>query len=102
MNAVTKLDGHPLPQTDDCVDQIGGAQFVSKFDLLKGYWQVPLSECTNEFSAFVTPDGLFQYTVMPFVMWNAPATFQHMINEITSGLEGCAAYIEGVVVYSHL
>ena len=25
------------------VDRVGNAKFVSKFDLLKGYWQVPLS-----------------------------------------------------------
>ena len=37
MNAVTKPDYHPLPQIDDCIDQVGGAQFVSKFNLLKGY-----------------------------------------------------------------
>ena len=74
---------------------------MSKFNLLKGYWQVPLSEYAKELSAFVTPDGLFQYTVMPFGMRNAPATFQRMINRVISGLEGCAAYIDDVVIYSH-
>ena len=38
---------------------------------------------------------------MPFGMRNAPATFQHMINRVISGLDGCAAYIDDVVVYSH-
>ena len=101
VNSVTKPDCHPLPRIDDCIDQIGSAQFVSKFDLLKGYWQVPLSARAQEISAFVTPDGLYQYTVMPFGMRNAPATFQHMINSVVSGLEGCAAYIDDVVIYSH-
>lgn len=27
-----------------CIDEVGYAKFVSKFDLLKGYWQVPLSK----------------------------------------------------------
>ena len=62
---------------------------------------MPLSERVKELSAFVTPDGLFQYTVMPFGMRNAPATFQRMINRVISGLEGCAAYIDDVVIYSH-
>ena len=31
-----------FPRVDDCIDQIGNAKYVSKFDLLKGYWQVPL------------------------------------------------------------
>lgn len=41
LNSVTKPDCFPLPKVDDSVDYVGAAQFVSKFDLLKGYWQVP-------------------------------------------------------------
>lgn len=46
---------------DDCVDQVGSANFVSKFDLLKGYWQVLLSKQVQEIAAFVTPSGLFKH-----------------------------------------
>ena len=84
---------------DDCVDKVVNA---TKLDLLKGYWQVPLSSRSKKISAFTTPDGLFQYKVMPFVMKNVLATFQHLINELISGLEGCSAYIyiDDVVVYT--
>ena len=44
VNNVTKSDCFTLPGIEDCIDRIGSSQFVSKFDLLKGYWQVPLSE----------------------------------------------------------
>ena len=100
VNAVSKSDSFPLPRIEDCIDSIGQAQYVSKFDLLKGYWQVPLTRRAKEISAFVTPDGLYQYTVMPFGMRNAPATFQRMINRVISGLDGCRAYIDDVIVYS--
>ena len=43
VNKVTKPDSFPLPRTEDCVDQVGAARYVTKFDLLKGHWQVPLS-----------------------------------------------------------
>ncbi len=39
VNAITKPDSFPLPRIEDCIDQVGNAKFVSKFDLLKGYWQ---------------------------------------------------------------
>lgn len=61
---------------EDCVDRVGSAKFVTKLDLLKGYWQVPLTPRASEISAFVTPDSFLQYTVMPFRLRNAPATFQ--------------------------
>lgn len=100
MNSVTKTDSYPIPRIDDCIDKIGNAKFVSKFDLLKGYWQVPLTERANEISAFVTPDGLYQYKVMPFGMKNALATFQRMIHSLLQDLEGCEAYIDDAVIYS--
>ncbi len=62
-----------------------------KFDLLKGYWQVPLTSRAKELSAFVTPDSFLQYTVMPFGVRNAPATFQQLVNRVLSGLIGCEA-----------
>jgi len=37
---------------------------------------------------------------MPFGMKNAPATFQRLINSLTSDLEGCEGYINDVVIYS--
>lgn len=43
VNAVTKPDSYPLPRIEDCIDEVGGAKFVTKLDLLKGYWQVPLT-----------------------------------------------------------
>ena len=33
LNAVTKTDSYPIPRIDDCIDKIGPAKFVSKFDL---------------------------------------------------------------------
>ena len=68
VNSVTKTDTFPIPQIDDCIDNIGQAKYVTKFDLLKGFWQIPLTNRAKEISAFVTPDGLYQYKVMPFGM----------------------------------
>ena len=63
---------------------------------------MPLTTRAKEISAFATPDGLYQYKIMPFGMKNEPATFQRLINTVISGLEGCSAYIDDVVVYSDI
>lgn len=100
VNSVTKPDCHPLPRLDDCIDRVGSAMFVTKLDLLKGYWQVPLTERAREISAFVTPDDFCQYTVMAFGMRNAPATFQRLVNKVLKGVANCEAYLDDVVIYS--
>lgn len=46
------------------MDRVGNASYVTKFGLLKGYWQVSLTTRAKEISAFATPDGLYQYKVM--------------------------------------
>lgn len=39
VNSVMKPDCYPLPRTEDCADWVGGgARYVTKLDLLKGYW----------------------------------------------------------------
>ena len=100
VNSVTKTDSFPLPRIDDCIDRVGKAKYVTKLDLLKGFWQVPLTKRAQEISAFATPDGLFQYKVMPFGMKNSPATFQRLINDVTAGLDNCEAYVDDVILYS--
>ncbi|XP_035984480.1 uncharacterized protein LOC118558122 [Fundulus heteroclitus] len=100
INAVTKPDSFPLPRMEDCIDRVGSAKFVTKLDLLKGYWQVPLTPRASEISAFVTPDNFLQYTVMPFGLRNAPATFQRLMKQVLFGVKNCEAYLDDVVIYS--
>ena len=56
VNSVTKTDIFPIPGVDDCIDNIGQAKYATKYDLLKGFWQIPLTNRAKDVSAFVTPD----------------------------------------------
>ena len=98
INALCTSDSYPIPRIDDCIDRIGHSRFVSKFDLLKGYWQIPLTERAKQISAMVTPVGLYQYKVMPFGLKNAPATFQRVINQVTADVQDCDAYIDDIIL----
>ena len=100
VNEVTKTDTYPISRVDDCIDNVGNAVFVSKFDLMKGYWQIPLTGRAKEISTFSTSRGLFSYKVIPFGLKNSAATFQRMMNKIIAGLLGTGCYIDDIVVYS--
>ena len=76
------------------------AKFVSKIDLLKGYYQIPLTDNAKLISAFITPEGLYQYTVLPFGLCNAAATFQRLMNKLISGISGTGVYIDDIICYS--
>ena len=57
-NAVTIPDSFPMPRIDDCIDTIGSASYVTKLDLLKGYWQVPLPPRASEISAIAISSNI--------------------------------------------
>ena len=100
VNSVTKADTFPIPRIDDCIDNIGQAKHVAEFDLLKGFWQIPLTNRAKYISAFVTLDGFFQYKVMPFGMKNSLATFQCLVNSLIFNLVCCKAYIDDATIFS--
>ena len=79
LNSVSNFDPFPLPRMEELIESLAGTKYITKLDLTKGYFQIPLSEETKVKSACITPHGLYQFNVMPFGMKSAPATFQRMM-----------------------
>ena len=100
LNQVADFDAYPMPRTDEILDRVGAAKFISTLDLSRGYWQIPLAQEAQPKTAFTTPFGLFEFLVMPFGLHGAPATFQRCMDAVLRGLSFVAAYLDDVVIYS--
>ena len=59
-----------------------------------------LTDIAKDVSAFVLPDGLFQYKIMLFGMNKSPATFLTLVNSLFAGMDGIGAYIDIVTIYN--
>ena len=102
LNAVTLRDSYPIPRMDECIDTLGDAKIFSTLDCNSGYWQIMMDDADKEKTAFVTHQGLFHFTRMPFGLRNAPATFQRAIDIILSSVKWqyCIVYIDDVIIFS--
>jgi deoxyuridine 5'-triphosphate nucleotidohydrolase len=103
VNKKSKKDGFPLPRIDAI---LAGMQheprYFTSMDLFMGYNQIGLTDRAKERSAFVTENGHYQYTRMPFGMCGAPATFQRTMTKILEDMIGkCVyVYIDDIAIYT--
>ena len=100
LNSITKLDTFPLPRVDDSLDLLAKTAYFSTLDLASGYWQVGMDPESQPKTAFCSHSGLYEFTVMPFGLCNAPATFQRLMETVFRGLarDKCFVYLDDVLV----
>ena len=102
VNALMKKDAHPLPLPEAMFGMLLGATVFSKLDLTKGFYQIGLDPRCREQLAFSTPDGLRQWTVMPFGIANAPAAFQREMQRVFRARldQSVMVYIDDILIFS--
>lgn len=79
LNKHVIFSAEPLPELERLFAQLSKAKYFSKLDMSKGYWQLPVCQADKKKLAFSTPEGQFQWNVMPFGILTAPATFTKMM-----------------------
>ena len=85
------------------MDRLGGAKYFTSLDLRSGYWQCRVAEDSVAKTAFHTCYGLYEWTVLPMGLTNAPATFMRAMNNLFTDLldRGVIVFLDDILVYSH-
>lgn len=101
LNNKTIKDHYPLPNMEDQLHRLAGMNYYSVVDMASGYYQIGVAKESRAYTAFVTPDGKYEFNRMPFGLTNAPSAFQRMVNEIACELNNqIITYLDDVVIAS--
>ena len=102
MNKVTIKNRYPLPLISEMLERLRSAKVFTKLDLRGAYNLVRIRSGDEWKTAFRTRYGHFESLVMPFGLCNAPATFQHFINDVFRDLldQFVIAYLDDILIFS--
>lgn len=81
LNQITVKMRHPLPLINDHVDRLGKTNVFSAIDMVSGFHQLRVSEESIHKTAFITPEGHYEYCKMPYGLANAPVIYQKTISK---------------------
>ncbi|GBG80065.1 hypothetical protein CBR_g30431 [Chara braunii] len=90
-----------MPRADDLFDRLAGHHFFTKIDLRSGYHQIRVAEEDQPKTAFRSRFRNYEFTVTPFGLRNAPATFQTAMNTMFQDLleDYVLVYIDNILIF---
>lgn len=103
LNNVTRKSTYPIPNIDDILTYLGDSKYFTTLDMFSGYWQVEIEEESKQYTAFIAQGhGLYEFNVLSFGLCNAPATFQHLADQVFDGMKwrDVLIYLDDIVVFS--
>jgi hypothetical protein len=100
LNRVTVFDPEPMPNPEDLFAELSKSKVFSKFDLTKGYYQIPVSEHDRDKTAFVTWDTQYRFLTMPFGLQNAPAIFTRLMKKLFAHEKYVVNYIDDILIHT--
>jgi hypothetical protein len=94
LNKKTVKNIYPMPNIEEQLTKLAGKVYFTSLDCSQGFHQIPVNPNSIEKTAFITPDGHYEYMKMPFGLVNAPSVFQRFVDKALGPLR-----YEQVLVY---
>lgn len=86
LNKLTLKQNYPMPNIEEHLNLLCGKYYFTSLDCNQGFHQIAVEPNSVAKTAFVTPDGHYEFLKMPFGLANSPAVFQRAINNALGNL----------------
>jgi len=102
LNEITRQDSYSLSLIEELQDRLGRVKWFTSLNLKEVYYWVWMKEEEKWKTVFWTRYRHYEYTVMPFGLKNAPATFQRLINNTLREYldDFTITYLDDILIYS--
>lgn len=102
LNTMSIKNKFPKPIIDEILDELAGTKYFSSLDFRARFHQIRMHKDDEYKTAFKSHQGHYQFRVMPFVLTNAPATFQCVMNNILEPFlkKFVMVFLDDILVYS--
>lgn len=103
LNKIVVPQSQPFPLIEDLMVNAVNCKYFSTLDINSAFWSIPLKIQDRPKTAFVTQDGHFQWTCLPFGLKTAPAIFQRILGNIISKhrlSDFAVNFIDDILVFS--
>jgi hypothetical protein len=103
LNANSQTDKYSMKTVDECIGDIGrsGSTIFSTLDLSSGFWQLPLEDNSQRYTAFTIQNmGQFKWTRTSQGLHSAPSQYQRLMELTMKGLHNVIVYIDDLLVHT--
>lgn len=103
INKIIVPESQPFPLIEDLMVKTRGCRYFTTLDINSAFWSIPLRIEDRRKTAFVTQEGHYQWTCLPFGLKTSPAIFQRILSSIIRKykLSGFAVnYVDDILIFS--
>jgi len=93
----------PFPLIDDIILRARNCKYYTTLDINSAFWSIPLRIEDRSKTGFITQEGHFQWTCLPFGLKTSPAIFQRILSNILRKHEltkYAVNYIDDILIHS--
>lgn len=103
LNKIVIPQAHPFPLISDLIIKARNCKYFTTLDINSAFWSIPLRIEDKQKTGFVTQDGHYQWTCLPFGLKTSPAIFQRILSNIlrNNNLKDFSEnYIDDILIFS--
>lgn len=83
------VEDHEMSETLNAIFQrFQNVDYLTSLDLTKSFWQVPLTQSSRKYTAFLYRGRCYEYVVTPFGLKTSSASLVRALRRILEGMEG--------------